>query len=444
MSDEIVKRIVLNEREPRFNKLQELLDLPRDQLYGPNPDEYDSPKRKSLYHDQVTPILCRLIESSDAEVRIEAGKIFVQQIQANEGRAEQEHLVGVLASEIQHGLDSDSGKSALDALKSVLVNSRGKPLHKIAVRELMFSIDMGYYLQPNEKRELFQLAFDEQSADVSELLSKQQQGILSPDVKFEQPFEPWQKDFVEALQSGEVFPLRALSEPEEVTTELKQVQTPMTIIEKTLNTGKPEDPQRLERSIRTQEFGITVETNEGVKRVKLRPLDLIRLRRYRYKEALYPPLQIIQSHLYGLDKKDVFKHVAFLTEAQLAGNIDSLRGEGLFGDPNPNVPTYLQWGDCDATTYGGLSEEKVRRITLIIDPYLLAQYRKTFIDPESLLQVYSRMGSDNRVLELPGDLVMVFGGIPKSAIVGVSFSPEVNISDPKNYLVDVKFILARI
>ncbi len=274
-------------------------------------------------------------------------------------------------------------------------------------------------------------------------------------VLFKPPTEEWQRQLVHALTNSEtVSATTQVAQPDSITDSTNEVRTPLHILENELNSAKESnsafgyDPFRRYRNHRP-EFGIVPEVDtEGNQKITLKPIDLIRLRRYRVEDAGWG---FFSTNSMGkvITSNCVLKHVARLTDETLKQGISMLNTRGIWGNPNADQPTYLQWADKDVTTYNQFDEEANKMIVLLIDPFRLAQTRNAFVDPETFIHEYSSKGHDGRIMEFPGDSVMVFGGIPKEAIVGVEFPKEnrsvaYNTQHTGSYFVDIRSILSKI
>ncbi|HLD26500.1 MAG TPA: hypothetical protein VJB63_00870 [Patescibacteria group bacterium] len=286
-----------------------------------------------------------------------------------------------------------------------------------------------------------------------EFLEKQIEWSLLPlerkKLKTGSNLETWKKEVIESLtdQEEKESPLNYQPVTVGFNSPESNVQISLKIIEEYLNSeDKISKRSYFEQLVRTAELGIFIESdNDTIRRIKLRPLDLIKLRRYRYEETQgYNQKLALRLHPIGrLHTMDYLQHVAYLDDELFKLNLQQLRQQGIFGKSGLDVATYLQWGDKNVTTYSGLNKTDKKQVTLIIDPFRLGKQRNVFIDPETLVPEFSSKGTDNSLLELPGDSVMVFGGIPVQTIVGVQFVSKVGHRDT-HYIVDQRTVLAKV
>ncbi len=266
-------------------------------------------------------------------------------------------------------------------------------------------------------------------------------------ILFEAPTEEWQRQLVHVLTNSEtVLATTKVVQPDSITDSTNEVKTPLHLLEKELNTAVGDYPSWGYRKHRP-EFGIVPEVNtEGNQKITLKPIDLIRLRRYRVEHEDGWRFFMLNREGTVITSNSVLKHVTRLTDEALKQTISTLNTQGVWGNSNADKPTYLQWGDKNVTTYNQFDKEADKMIVILIDPFRLAQTRNTFIDPETFIPEYSSKGYDGRIMEFPGDSVMVFGGIPKEAIVGVEFPKgnRLTTERPESYFVDIRSILSKI
>ncbi len=250
-------------------------------------------------------------------------------------------------------------------------------------------------------------------------------------------FSPWQKDLIQRLISLRVGKVTERAEFGTQPQLIRQkegdqnVDLVLGMINRGLDpTSRLNIAKSIEWNAQEEELGINIVQDESGKRsIQLKALDLKRLRWLRYKRDGNGDRDwaVGWNSRGKLWPNDFLKHVAYLDAVGIDRAFEQLASRGVFGNTDSEGLTYLQWGDKNVTTFGGLANIGVtdaRCVVMLIDPVVLNKKRSVFLDPESLIPEFSSMGQDGRILERPGDSVMVFGGIPLESIIGFSFQQE--------------------
>jgi hypothetical protein len=97
-------------------------------------------------------------------------------------------------------------------------------------------------------------------------------------------------------------------------------------------------------------------------------------------------------------------------------NIKNILNHGVFGNPRKDTPTYISPMSNVAQPILGIFGTK-QNITLLINKKSLAKLRRIYIDPELIFGATTK-----DIITGAGSAYVVFGGIPGSAIEGISFS----------------------
>ncbi len=97
-------------------------------------------------------------------------------------------------------------------------------------------------------------------------------------------------------------------------------------------------------------------------------------------------------------------------------NIKNLSEHGVFGDPSADMPTYISPISKVAQPVLGFVGKR-QDVMLLINKRALAKIRNIYIDPELIFGV-----NTNDIIAGIGSAYVVFGGIPESVVIGISFN----------------------
>jgi len=128
--------------------------------------------------------------------------------------------------------------------------------------------------------------------------------------------------------------------------------------------------------------------------------------RFEQKKAYLDPLGFDRLDQLSDPHADYLAHIGSLFGTE-ANNLTNLRERGVFGNPDPQYPTYLMRHASGTTT---LTNGSLYGISLFIDKTKLCERRTVFIDPESITE-------DGWLRDVLGHSYFIVGGIPREAIV---------------------------
>jgi len=124
------------------------------------------------------------------------------------------------------------------------------------------------------------------------------------------------------------------------------------------------------------------------------------------KLVLYPVNPIKESIIVGSDK-GILYHRGMLFIHNRTNNLTNLKEDGVFGNPDEKMETYLMRCGGFVNTFGTMKGRK--SIRLWVDTEKLIAKRNIFLDPYVI--------SDNYFHERLGDSYFVLGGIPRESII---------------------------
>ncbi len=147
-------------------------------------------------------------------------------------------------------------------------------------------------------------------------------------------------------------------------------------------------------------------------------------RSWLYNNQEYLRINKKQSLLFPIEPKtNILTHKGLLVNEQ--DNLSNLEKYAIFGNPSEKAPTYL------SEINQPLMINSIPDCILAVDTKKLSEKRSIFIDPETIL-------SSN---ESVGDSYFILGGIPKEAIIEISYNKRI-FANPEYQKMDLlnKFI----